>query len=363
LGQLGLPRDPIAARRWTSTAAAAGNGAACLQLGILHSRGDLVRKDFRAAARWYAEAAGNGEPAGSYYLAFLFFRGLGVGQHAGRGVRLLEQAAEGGSVQAAWALYTQYLGDQYLPADPVRALHWLWRAAELGSAAAACLLAQRVEQGELAAAAASVAELLEACAARGDADAQTRLGIWYSEGTHVALNQRLAMRWFKLGAQGGNAFAQAWLGDVFLHGRGVIVEDREMALRWFELAARKGNADAISALCSLRETAEAGETGDNDDSAARAFKFWLAAAEQGNAGAQYAVADCYLRGVGTDPSPEQARRWLGAAARQGHMPALALRDGVEEKELLAANTAVAPEVQHLDMERRIPVLRMSEAVN
>jgi TPR repeat protein len=371
LGGLGLPRDPLAARKWYGAAAAAGSGPACLQLGILHSRGELVRKDSRAAARWYAEAAANGEAAGSYHLAFLFFRGLGVARHPGRGLRLLEQAAEGGSVQAAWALYTQYLGEQYVPADPEQATRWLWRAAELGSAAAACLLAQGVEQGELAASAATVAKLLESCAAHGDADVQTRLGLWYHEGRHVTPSQRLAMRWLNRGALGGNACAQAWLGDVFMHGRGVIVKDWDAALHWYERAALKGNAEAIAALCSI------GGNGDSDDADTRAFQFWLKAAEQGNPGAQYAVGDCYLRGVGTAPSTEQARRWLGAAALQGHSPATALlgdvlartaagastRNAIEAA-LFADSTAAVPVLQHAVVDARsIPVLRISESVS
>jgi TPR repeat protein len=42
----------------------------------------------------------------------------------------------------------------------------------------------------------------------------------YVEGTHVTQDPALAMRWLTRAAQGGNAFAQAWYGDILSQGRG-----------------------------------------------------------------------------------------------------------------------------------------------
>ena len=48
----------------------------------------------------------------------------------------------------------------------------------------------------------------------GHADAQGELGLLYFEGKHVGQNRTQAVHWFTRAAQDGNAFAQAWLGDV-----------------------------------------------------------------------------------------------------------------------------------------------------
>ncbi|MBR3410174.1 MAG: sel1 repeat family protein [Candidatus Methanomethylophilaceae archaeon] len=51
------------------------------------------------------------------------------------------------------------------------------------------------------------------------------------------------------------------------------------------------------------------------DEAARWFR---AAAEQGNADAQYMFGLCYESGWGVDKSYDEAARWFRAAAEQGH---------------------------------------------
>jgi uncharacterized protein len=313
-----MPRDPKAARRCYRQAAQSGNAAACLQLGVLYATGNQVRQSYATAARWYAEAAAHGEPMGRYNLAFLHFRGLGVLQDSARGVALLEETAAAGSVAAAMALHRQYVNGEFVTADPRADTHWLVRAAELGSVEATGLVMQRLGTDDAAIPPVErVIELLEACAAHGSTDAQATLGLLYAEGKRIAQDQRLALRWFTRAAQGGNAFAQAWLGDVLIRGIGLPV-DRDAAMTWYERAAIQGHAGAIAALTSLRLA------GSDRDKLKQVFELWLRAAEQGSPQAQRVVGDFYLRGVGTEASIVEARRWLMAAARQEHVPAMVL---------------------------------------
>jgi TPR repeat protein len=92
---------------------------------------------------------------------------------------------------------------------------------------------------------------------------------------------------------------------------------------WYERAALQGHAGAIAALTSLRLAA-----GASEDKLAQVFGLWLRAAQQGDPKAQRMVGDFYQRGVGTEPSTGEARRWLGAAALQGHVPAMVLLGGL-----------------------------------
>jgi hypothetical protein len=246
-----MPRDPVAARAWYRQAAKQGSGAACLQLGIIYATGQTARKNYTTAARWYAQAAVRGVADGYYNLAFLHLRGLGVAQDTARALRLLEQAADGGSIPAAWALHRQYTDGEHVPIEPTQASRWLVRAAELGSAAAACLLARQLERNDSSSPpVARVMELLEGCAVRGDPDAQSTLALMYLR-NHVPQDERQALRWFTRAAQGGNAFAQTWLGDILMQGRGVPA-DRDAAALWYERAALQGHAGAIAAVTSMR---------------------------------------------------------------------------------------------------------------
>jgi TPR repeat protein len=164
----------------------------------------------------------------------------------------------------------------------------------------------------------------------------------YFEGTQVAADPARALRWFTRSAQGGNAFAQAWLGDVLTRGQGVVA-DRDAALIWYERAALQGHAGAIAAVTSLRMAAGAG-----GNELAEVFALWLKAAERGDANAQRVVGDFYLRGVGTEASVEQGRRWLNAAVLQGHVPAMVLLAGV----LLQHPTDPADQAQAVELFRR-----------
>ena len=200
-------------------------------MGVLYAAGEHVRQSYGLAARWYTLAAKQGVAAALYNLAFLHFRGLGVDRDPVRAVQLLEQAAEHGMTDAAWALYRQYSGGEYLPVDSEEATDWLMRAAELGKTEAAQLLIKQLGSTQVGAPPTErVVELLAKCAGQSPADVQASLGLLYFEGKHVPQDQGQALHWFTRAAEGGNAFAQAWLGDVHIQGLGVKV-DRDNAAR------------------------------------------------------------------------------------------------------------------------------------
>jgi len=50
----------------------------------------------------------------------------------------------------------------------------------------------------------------------------------------------------------------------------------------------------------------------------KAAKWWIKAAEQGNANAQYYLGVCYLKGAGVSKNGTEAAKWFNKAAVQGH---------------------------------------------
>ncbi len=80
-------------------------------------------------------------------------------------------------------------------------------------------------------------------AKQGDADAQSMLGMMYSEGVGVAENDAEAVNWYRLAAEQGHARAQLVLGGMYDNGKGVPEDDTE-AVRWYRRAAEQGHANA-----------------------------------------------------------------------------------------------------------------------
>jgi uncharacterized protein len=77
----------------------------------------------------------------------------------------------------------------------------------------------------------------------GDAFAQTFLGAMYLNGEGVPQDYAAALKWYRLAAEQGLAIAQDHLGAIYYKGLGVP-QDYAAAHMWSNLAAAQGNANA-----------------------------------------------------------------------------------------------------------------------
>ena len=89
----------------------------------------------------------------------------------------------------------------------------------------------------------SAFRLWQPLAEQGDADAQTLLGIMYSEGRGVLQDDAAAAKWIRRAAEQGYADAQHLLGIMYGEGRGVLQDDAAAA-KWYRLAAEQDYASA-----------------------------------------------------------------------------------------------------------------------
>ena len=80
-------------------------------------------------------------------------------------------------------------------------------------------------------------------AAQGEAEAQYKLGIIYTNGQGVALDFAEAVKWFRKAAEQGHAGAQNDLGGMYYRGRG-LPRDFSEALKWSRRATERGHAGA-----------------------------------------------------------------------------------------------------------------------
>jgi|ETNmetMinimDraft_23_1059889.scaffolds.fasta_scaffold58499_1 hypothetical protein len=81
-------------------------------------------------------------------------------------------------------------------------------------------------------------------AGRGDARAQTALGLMYDIGQGVPQDYKEASKWFRLAAEQGDADAQFNVGLVYAKGQGTP-ENYVSAHMWFSLAGSQGVEDAF----------------------------------------------------------------------------------------------------------------------
>lgn len=87
-------------------------------------------------------------------------------------------------------------------------------------------------------------------AEQGDAEAQTMLGLMYSEGAGVKKSDTEAVKWLRRAAQQGEMAAQGVLGFMYESGRGVK-QNYAWALYWTALSAQQGaSRDAIDGTIS-----------------------------------------------------------------------------------------------------------------
>lgn len=149
--------------------------------------------------------------------------------------------------------------------------------------------------------------------------------------------------------------------------------DFQAARRAWEAAAEAGDARAQYMLGHMVQNGQ-GQPWSN----ARAAEWYRQAAQQGLPEAQVALADLYLRGLGVPQEPQTAAQWLTAAARSGHLEAqvafgelLLHGHGVQQDFVQAlawfesaAAGGYAPAADLLDFVRAAgPVLLASEAAD
>lgn len=84
-------------------------------------------------------------------------------------------------------------------------------------------------------------------AEKGYADAQERLGYFYSDGKGVAQSDTEAFKWYSKAAAQGYADAACKLGKCYRYGKGVAVDNKK-AREWFNKAAEGFSDDAMVEL-------------------------------------------------------------------------------------------------------------------
>jgi TPR repeat protein len=152
---------------------------------------------------------------------------------------------------------------------------------------------------------------LRRAARQGHKLAQYELGCAYTRGE--GRNLPLAVQWLERAAE--QRHAQSWLalGDLYAEGGPGLLQDAAAARECYRKAETKGNGEVYRSLGGVYRWGRGGVTADW----ARAQDFYLKAAKLGDRESQYVTGQFYQYGIGTAANLERAVRWYTEAARQG----------------------------------------------
>ena len=160
-------------------------------------------------------------------------------------------------------------------------------------------------------------------AEQGDARAQYEVAMMYYRGQGVARNNATGFDWAKKAAEQGFAMAQNRVGVSFERGEGVA-QNVSTALEWYRKAAAQGESYAQNNLGRMLLFVR----GVPQDPG-QAYEFFGRAAAQGNPYAAYNLAYMFENGVFVTADKRTAARWYRTSLGSG-LEAAVLRDGGTE---------------------------------
>ena len=259
----GVKEDKAEAARWYKKAAEQGDINAQFNLGCCYDFGDGVQEDKAEAIKWYRKAAEQGKLGAQFNLALCYDKGWGLKEDKIEAVKWYKKAAEQGSAKAQFNLALCYDNGWGLKEDKIEAVKWYTKAAE-----------------------------------QGILDAQFNLAFCYDNGKGVKEDETEAVKWYTKAAEQGDDIAQDKLGICYYYGDGVE-KNVDEALKWCAKAAEQGYASALY-NCGIIYL-------EKKKDYIKAKVFFEKALSQGNASANYGLAELYKDGNGV---PQDGKRSL-----------------------------------------------------
>ena len=311
----GVARDEAEAIRWYRLAAAAGEGRANLMLGNAYRDGKGVAKD---EVESYVCYVFSGDALGGREMDAL---DLNLAPE----LRLRCQQG----VKARWQAIIDAEQVNWRKRHPKDALSFdnLKTKAEQGDAIAQARLSKYYisnismqggfRDGTLThflfpeEARRNLIEAAKWCrlaAEQGDAGAQTSYALCCAQGKGVMVDNVEAAKWLRKAANQGDMFGQYLLGNAYAEGAGVE-KNLVQAVKWYRLSNRRYPGGYIPESYSHLEAAEL-----------RLSQYLLvrAAAERGDAPAQYVLANAYADGTDVARDPTEAVSWCRKSADLGN---------------------------------------------
>jgi uncharacterized protein len=211
-----------------------------------HAAMALDPPDWAVAREAFLAAAETGSATAMSYLGWIYEEGLGVARDGSMAAAWYGRAALAGAHDFSVKLGWMYLSGEGVPRDRDAAEAWFRRGIEAGHSPAriawASVLIADALGGKHPEGVFEARALLLAALEDGFTVASFFLARLYIEGIGGhPMDEGLAARYTRIGADTGNAQMQGWLAFMYLEGRGVE-EDPISAAMWANLAASGGDS-------------------------------------------------------------------------------------------------------------------------
>jgi TPR repeat protein len=329
----GVEEDKREAVEWYKKSAGQGVAEAQYNLGICYEFGEGVKKDEREAVEWYKKSADQGFAEAQYNLGGCYFDGKGVKKDERVAVRWYKKSAEQGLSEAQYNVGICYFDGKGVMKDEREAVEWYKKSAEQGNAMAQYNLGACYEYGEgVEKDGREAVKWYKKSAVQGNAKAQNNMAFCYENGVGVEKDEKKAFEWYKKSAEQGHAKAQRNLGLCYYNGIGCD-QNYDKAYFWFSKACEdKENIETYSkAIHCIGAMYMAGTIGFGSPSVA--VDYFTIAAQNGYSLAQYALGECYEKGLGVkEVDIEKAKYWYEEAAKQGDADAIESLKRLEKSE-------------------------------
>lgn len=320
-------KDYSAARGALLAAAERGHTEALYLLGEMDNHDSYYER----AVEWYEKAAAKGHPKAGERLAYLYEFEMHAYEKA---FYWYEKAAKQGDINSMYNVGTFYLEGKGTDKNAVLGFQWLEKAAELGDEMAQMECGKCCDKGlGTEQDARKALEWYEKAAGMSDAilsvkaESNFECGLRYFQGKIVPQDYEKALEFFSVAAKNLCYEANLYCGECC-----VALQDGDHALEWFIRAMEykvEGSREAADRLMirldgdmkSPRWQFQLAQNYDAVRNDAKAFYWYLRAAEQGDATAQFNCGVFYNLGRGTPANKYKAFEWFEKAAKQGNAQA------------------------------------------
>lgn len=285
---------------------------------VKQGQSHLDNGNYTEAMSCFQKAAAKGSAEAEYHIGWMYGEGQGVDQDDEVAADWIKKAAEKNYAKAQNDLALMYYLGIGVPKDYEKAAKWANQSALLGMPESCLVLGLLYYDGQgVPQDYEKAAEWLlkvENCAEIIVNAAQSKLFFMYLTGLGVPQNDEKATE--ILCKQNGCTLAEAQrsLGASYENGNDTygIEKDVDKAFKWFFKAAENGDAEAQYKLAQLYWNG-LGVTEDFPEG----LKWLKKSAENGYAEAQAGLGVLYYFGIGVSPSETDAKYWWQKAADQG----------------------------------------------
>jgi len=347
----GLPMDYKMATFWYECGAERGHAASQYNVGFSYEEGGIwgVERDGKKAVYWYRLAAEQDDLNAQNSLGRCYMDGTGVEKDYKEGLKWFLSAAEQGHANAqnnlGWWIHSK--SQSFL---------WFLRAALQGLSCAQNNLAWCFQEGYgVEPDQKQAISWFQSAVNQNNLYSKTHLAWCYQNAIGVPENDKQALEWYQDANEQNHIPARRILGWCYWYGVCVPKPDREKALELFE-----GLTDPVLNLSdeekellmsmdiSFEDVSKKNKNNDDDDedwwfgkeaeertlsstfytqglflkhgirsekNNEQAFRYFMVAAKKNYELAQFEVAMCYYDGIGIEPNPEEAEKWLNLAAK------------------------------------------------